>query len=61
MDSYQNFPINMKKDNISDYSMGMSVILSKDVRSKIDTPLEVVATKVGHVPLEATAPKNSQQ
>ena len=51
----------MKKDNISDYSMGVSVVLSKDVRSKIDTPLEVAATKVGHVPLEATAPKNSQQ
>ena len=51
----------MKKDNISDYSMGMSVILSKDVRSKMDTPLEVTATKVGHVPLEATTPKVSQQ
>ena len=47
MDEYQNLPINMKKDNISDYSMGMSIILSKDNRSKIDTPLEVTAPKVG--------------
>ena len=51
----------MKKDNISDYSMGMSVIISKDVRSKMDTPLGVTATKVGHIPLEQTTPKVSQQ
>ena len=43
MDSYQNLHMNMKKDNISDYSMGMSVILSKDTRSKVDTPLDVSA------------------
>lgn len=43
MDSYQNYPMNMKKDDISDYSMGMSVMLSKDTRSKIDTPIGLSA------------------
>lgn len=43
MDSYQNYPMNMKKDDISDLSMGMSVMLSKDTRSKIDTPIDLSA------------------